>query len=46
MLVDIAKADDVREAIKEKINIRKVLEINEEDFVQVDEDRRHKTVKI
>lgn len=38
--------DDVRDGIGDKLNIGKILDLEEEDFVMVDEKRRHKTVKV
>jgi len=33
----LAKLDDVRDGIRDKLKIRKILDIEEEDFVMVDE---------
>lgn len=46
LLTDLATVEDVRDHIKETLNLRKVLEIHEDDFILVEDDRRHKTVKI
>ncbi len=35
MLIDLANVDDVRDHLKEKLNIRKVLETHEDDFILV-----------
>ena len=45
MLVELANVDDVRDYLKEKLSLRKVLETHEDDFILVEDDRRHKTVK-
>ena len=48
ILRDLADVDDVREHLREKLALRKVLEISEEEFLDMGEEateNRHRTYK-